>query len=105
MASLLALTACQTLGTTVNSVLGGPETRYACVTGGAIAARAGMGNRHMDVTYAEDGKVYFSGTLSAVTADFGKRFGDASGTIFWLNDDKALFSRPGETQLLCHRQP
>lgn len=97
---LLALNGCQT----VDAVVGGPETRYGCVTGGSVSTRAGMGRHHLDVTYTQDGQTYYSGALDAVPSDFGERFRAADGTSFWINDDKGLFSRPGDSQMLCHRE-
>lgn len=98
--SLLALNGCQT----VDAVVGGPESRYSCVTGGYVTTRPGMGRRHMDVTYTQDGQVYFNGVLASMLSDFGERFRADDGTSFWINDDKALFNRPGEEQILCHRE-
>ena len=96
----LALGGCQT----VDSVIGGPESHYSCVTGGLITARPGVNRRHLDVTYALDGQVYFKGVLQSVPSDFGERFTADTGTTFWINGDKGLFSRPGEDQILCHQE-
>ncbi len=93
------LTGCQT----VNTVVGGTETTYACVQGDSVVIRPGAGRRHLDVTYYAAGHKVYSGVLKATASDFGERFTTGDGTSFWLNNEKGLFSRSGEDMVLCHR--
>lgn len=95
------LTACQT----VDAVTGGPEVIYACVQGGLLSVRPGAGRRHLDVTYHYNNQKIYHNVMQATPSDFGERFRADDGTSFWLNDEKGLFSRPGEDMALCHRNP
>lgn len=93
------LTGCQT----VDTVVGGPAVTYACVQGGILSVRPGAGRRHIDVTYYYDSQKIYSNVLESMPSDFGERFRADDGTSFWLNEEKGLFSRPGEDMALCHR--
>lgn len=94
----LGVTACQT----VDTVIGGTETRYGCVEGSFLTVRPGYNRRHLDVTYYYNGQLLYSAALRAMPSDFGERFRADDGTSFWLNGTKGLFSRPGEDMILCH---
>lgn len=95
---LVILTGCQT----VDTVIGGAETVYSCVDASTLAIRPGPGRHHLDVTYTYAGQVVYRDVLQSVSSDFGERFRADDGTSFWLNEEKGLFSRPGESLILCH---
>lgn len=97
----LGLPGCQT----VNLVTGGPEVTYTCVEGSVLTLRPASARRSMDATYTYAGQVVYRGPLAAIGSDFGERFRAADGTSFWMNDQKGLFSRPGEDMILCHKAP
>lgn len=94
----LGMTACQT----VDTVIGGKETRYGCVEGSVLTLQPGYNRHHVDVTYHYGGQLLYRATLQATSSDFGERFRADDGTSFWLNGEKGLFSRPGENLILCH---
>ena len=66
----LGLTACQT----VDTVIGGKQTRYGCVEGSVLTLQPGYNRHHVDVTYHYDGQLLYRATLQATSSDFGERF-------------------------------